>query len=75
MPALFTSTRPPTSRRSAARYAEYHDGVGGRPGTDLVALVPGLDDRPAGSGGCAAPLVDGPAAIGLTPERWALRSS
>lgn len=71
----FTSTRDPLEPPFGRSYAEYHDGSGARAGARTWApwyrdwmtgrLRPIAPDGPTGAPG---------APIGLTPERWALRS-
>lgn len=71
----FTSTRPTTEAPFGGSYAEYHDGVAGRPAARTWApwyrdWMTGRLRRVADSGsGAGAPLP-----IGLTPERWARRA-
>ncbi len=69
----FTSTRPETEPPFGGSYADYHDGTAARPGARTWA--PWYRDwmtgrlRPTNA---TAPLAN--AVIGLTPERWALRT-
>jgi hypothetical protein len=75
----FSSTRPPTEPPFGGTYAEYHDGVPGRPATRTWApwyrdwMTGRLRRVASAEAGSGASVGDGPA-TGLTPERWALRS-
>lgn len=74
--AAFTSRRPSDEPPFGSTYAEYHDGTGGREGARTWSpwyrdwmtgqLAPTREERT---------FADASAPIGLTPERWALRSS
>lgn len=69
--ADFTSTRPTTEAPFGASYADYHDGSPGRPGARTWA--PWYRDWMTGRLRRITGPAEGPAPIGLTPERWALR--
>lgn len=71
----FTSRRPTDEAPFGGTFAEYHNGAGGRAGSGTWS--PWYRDwmtgmlAPAGS---ARAFAESPTRIGLTPERWALRS-
>jgi hypothetical protein len=70
--AEFTSTRPSTEAPFGGSYADYHEGVPGRPGSGTWA--PWYRDWMTGR---LRRLAEGPAdagRVGLTPERWSLRA-
>jgi hypothetical protein len=81
--AEFTSTRPPTEPPFGESYAAYHDGSGGRPGartwapwyrdwmTGRLRLLGSMNGTHGATAGAIDGATDG--AIGLTPERWAVR--
>ena len=72
----YTSTRSDDEAPFGHTYAEYHDGIAADPRTGARTWAPWYRDwmtgrlRPAGSPDVAGSAVP----IGLTPERWALRS-
>jgi hypothetical protein len=87
--ASYTSTRPPTEPPFGRSYAEYHDGAPADPAAGLPALPPARTWSPwyrdwmtgrlqpvASASAATEELASDPgaSAIGLTPERWALRS-
>ena len=70
----FTSTRPTAEPPLGHSYAEYHDGFDGRAGARTWSpwYRDWMTGRLAPAGSTRQPLAAGP--IGLTPERWALRT-
>ena len=68
----FTSVRPASEPPYGHSYAEYHDGIVGRPGARTWA--PWYRDWMTGR---LRPVTEGSTdpALGLTPDRWALRST
>jgi hypothetical protein len=72
----FTSRRPTDEPPFGGTFAEYHDGFGGREGARTWS--PWYRDWMTGQlapAGEARAFADTPTRIGLTPERWALRTS